>query len=130
MGVVTLTDKNFELYAIKAYSNPQCTTVDEFYDDIKRIKYIKRLLNRYEQTGEMKERLLLNHIVVLYNVFGINAATRILFFKLEESFWPTLKTFLVYLEFMPDRIENIQGREIISSDIAINVDVVNRLRKI
>ena len=125
-----LTDKNFELYAIKAYSNPQCTTIEEFYDDMKRIKYIKRLLNRYEQTGEMKERLLLNHIVVLYNVFGVNAATRILFFKLKESFWPILKTFLVYLEYMPDRIKNIEGREIISSDIAINVDVVNRLRKI
>ena len=125
-----LTDKNIDMYLMKAYDNPHCLDIEEFYDDMKRVKYIKRLFNRYENTGDLKERLILNHIIVLYNVFGVGPATRILFFKIEKDFWPILKTFLVFLNYMPDRVLGIRGDDIISSDIGINFDVANHLREI
>ena len=81
-----LDDSNFMLYAAANYDNPQCYDTDEFYDDLKRFKYLKRLLNRYKETGELKERLILNHLTVIYNVFGSTPATRLLFFKLFNSF--------------------------------------------
>ncbi len=92
-----LNEKNFLLYAMQHYENPQCVEVEEFNDDLKKIKYIKRLFNQYAIEGVLKERLLLNHIIVFYNVFSVEAATRILFYKLEENIWPMLKTFLFYL---------------------------------
>ena len=125
-----LTDKNIDMYAMKVYENPQCLDIEEYYDDIKRIKYIKRLFNRYENTGDLKERLILNHVIVLYNVFGGEPANRILFFKIEKNFWPILKTFLTFLIYMPDRILGIKGNDILSSDIPINFDVANHLREI
>jgi hypothetical protein len=125
-----LTDKNIDMYAMKVYENPQCLDIEEYYDDIKRIKYIKRLFNRYENTGDLKERLILNHVIVLYNVFGVEPANRILFFKIEKNFWPILKTFLTFLNYMPDRILGIKGNDILSSDIQINFDVANHLREI
>ena len=125
-----LTDKNIDLYIMKVYENPQCVSLEEFHDDMKRIKYIKRLFNRYENTGDLKERLILNHIIVLYNVFGVESATRILFFKIEEKFWSTLKTFLVFLQYMPEKVKGIRGKEIEDSDIELNFDVVNSLREI
>ena len=76
----TLDDSNFLLYAASNYDNPQCYDTDEFYDDLKRFKYLKRLFNRYKETGELKERLILNHLIVIYNVFGPMPATRLLFF--------------------------------------------------
>ena len=125
-----LTDNNIEMYMMKMHDNPQCIDMEEYNRDIKRIKYIKRLLNRYDTTGELKERLILNHIIVLYNVFG-PAATRILYFKIDESSWSVLKTFLVFLGYQPpDRIEGIDGRTIRDTDISINFDVANRLREI
>jgi|TARA_R100001369_G_scaffold2191_1_gene7504 hypothetical protein len=125
-----LNEKNFLLYAMKEYNNPQCTNVDEFNDDLKKIKYIKRLLNQYVSEGVLKERLLLNHIIVFYNVFPPAAATRILFFKIEESFWPMLKPFLFYLKLMPeDKVESIMGKEIITGDISMDQGVVDSLRK-
>ena len=125
-----LNDKNIDLYMMKAYENPHCVDMDEYYDDVKTFKYLKRLLNRYEKTGELKERLILNHLHLLYNVFGVTAATRILFFKIDEEFWSTLSTFLIYLNFMPDRVEGIRGETILASDISVNFDVANRLREI
>ena len=125
-----LTDKNIEMYMMKHYENPQCTDLEEYDDDIKRIKYIKRLFNRYENTGDLKERLILNHIIVLYNVFDISAATRILFFKIDPSLWSVLKTFLVFLGYMPEHVEGIDGEDILNSNIPVNFDVVNYLRKI
>ena len=125
-----LTDKKIDMYLMKPYDNPHCLDIEEFYDDMKRVKYIKRLFNRYENTGDLKERLILNHIIVLYNVFGVGPATRILFFKIEKDFWPILKTFLVFLNYMPDRVLGIRGDDIISSDIGINFDVANHLREI
>ena len=125
-----LNEKNFLLYAMKEYNNPQCTEVEEFNDDLKKIKYIKRLLNQYVSEGVLKERLLLNHIIVFYNVFPPAAATRILFFKIEEKFWPMLKPFLFYLKLMPeDKIESIMGREIRTNEIIMDQGVVDSLRK-
>jgi len=123
-----LNEKNFLLYAMKEYDNPQCVQVEEFYDDLKKVKYIKRLFNQYLNEGVLKERLLLNHIIVFYNVFPVRSATRILFLKIEEEFWPILKTFLVYLSYMPEIIDPINGRAIISDDIQLNQGVVDRLR--
>ena len=123
-----LNEKNFLLYAMKEYDNPQCVQVEEFYDDLKKVKYIKRLFNQYLNEGVLKERLLLNHIIVFYNVFPVRSATRILFLKIEEEFWPILKTFLVYLSYMPETIEPINGRAIASDDIQLDQGVVDRLR--
>jgi len=125
-----LNEKNFLLYAMKEYNNPQCTEVEEFNDDLKKIKYIKRLLNQYVSEGVLKERLLLNHIIIFYNVFPPAAATRILFFKIEEKFWPMLKPFLFYLKLMPeDRIESVMGKEIKTNEILMDQGVIDSLRK-
>ena len=125
-----LNEKNFLLYAMKEYNNPQCTDVEEFNDDLKKIKYIKRLLNQYVSEGVLKERLLLNHIIIFYNVFPPAAATRILFFKIEERFWPILKPFLFYLKLMPeDKIESIMGKEIKTNEILMDQGVIDSLRK-
>ena len=124
-----LNEKNFLLYAMKEYDNPQCVQVEEFYDDLKKVKYIKRLFNQYLNEGVLKERLLLNHIIVFYNVFPVRSATRILFLKIEEEFWPILKTFLVYLSYMSEIIDSINGRTILSDDIQLDQGVVDRLRE-
>ena len=125
-----LNDKNFLLFAMQNYDNPQCTEIEEFNDDLKKIKYIKRLLNQYVSEGVLKERLILNHIIVFYNVFPPAAATRILFFKIEEKFWPMLKPFLFYLQLMPEnKIESINGKDILVNDISMDQGVVNSLRK-
>ena len=125
-----LNEKNFLLYAMKEYNNPQCTEVVEFNDDLKKIKYIKRLLNQYVSEGVLKERLLLNHIIIFYNVFPPAAATRILFFKIEERFWPILKPFLFYLKLMPeDRIEFVMRNEIKTNEILMDQCVIDSLRK-
>lgn len=126
-----LDDANFMLYAAKHYDNPQCYDTIEFYDDLKRFKYLKRLFNRFEETGELKERLILNHLTVLYNVFGPVPATRMLFLKLE-GYYHLLKPFLVFLSYMPDEIINIglPNHSIKNSDITMNQDIVEVLRKL
>ena len=125
-----LNENNFLLFAMQNYDNPQCTEIEEFNDDLKKIKYIKRLLNQYVSEGVLKERLILNHIIVFYNVFPPAAATRILFFKIEEKFWPILKPFLFYLNLMPeDKIESVMGREIRTNEILMDQGVVDSLRK-
>ena len=129
MNFEDLNEKNFLLYAMQHYENPQCVEVEEFNDDLKKIKYIKRLFNQYAIEGVLKERLLLNHIIVFYNVFSVEAATRILFYKLEENIWPMLKTFLFYLNFLPDKIESINGRTILTTEIPMDQGIVDSLRK-
>ena len=126
-----LAHDNFLLYAAKNYNNPQCSDTEEFYDDLNRFKYLKRLFNRFEADGDLKERLILNHIIILYNVFGHPATTRMLFFKLEGQ-WHLLKPFLVLLGYMPEQIESIgiENKTILSSDIPMNWHIVNVLRKI
>ena len=125
-----LTDANFMMYALECYENPHCLDIDEFHDDLKRTKYIKRLLNRYNTSGELKERLVLNHMMVLYNMFGVEAATRILFFKIDEKFWPQLKSFLIYLNFMPDTVYGIRDKHIVSDNIQIDSEILKCLRNI
>jgi 5'(3')-deoxyribonucleotidase len=124
-----LTNENFLMYAIKHYDNPSCSGLKEFDDDLKRLRYIKRLLGRYKATGDIKERLVINHLVVLYNVFGVDATTNMLFFKIQERFWPELKTFLVFLNYMPEQL-NLKGQLVKSADIALDQNIVELLRKI
>ena len=123
-----LTDANFLMFAMKEYTNQQCTNIDEFYDDLKKIKYIKRLINRFLESGKLKEILILNHLIVFYNVFDNKAATRLLFFKIEDKYWSVLKTFLIYLSMMPETVKGIRGEDIISSDIQLNQEVIDKLR--
>ena len=123
-----LTDANFLMFAMKEYNNQQCTNIEEFYDDLKKIKYIKRLINRFLENGKLKEILILNHLIVFYNVFDNKAATRLLFFKIEEKYWSVLKTFLIYLSMMPETVKGIRGKDIISSDIQLNQEVIDKLR--
>ena len=125
-----LNDDNFLMFAMKEYNDIQCTDIEEFYDDLKKIKYIKRLFNIYKNTGQLKERLILNHLIVFYNVFPIQAGTRILFYKIEKSFWPMLKTFLIFLDRMPETIDSISGKTIRTSDIQLDEGIVTRLRSI
>ncbi len=101
--VTTLTDDNYTFFAIRAYCNSQCKNLDEFHEDLNRTKYLKRLFRRYQATGQLRERLILNHIIIFYNVFGVEPATRLLFFKIEEELHPLLKTFLVYLNYCPEQ---------------------------
>lgn len=124
-----LTNENFLMYAIKHYDNPSCSGLKEFEDDLKRLRYIKRLLGRYRQTGEIKERLIINHLVVLYNVFGVEAASNILFFKISEKFWPQLKPFLIFLNYMPNFVR-FKNKTINTNQIALDADIVEILRKI
>ena len=93
------------MFAIQNYNNPQSVTYSDFEEDIKKFKYIKRLLRRHENTGELRKHLILNHIILLYNVFG-DAATPLLFFKLEKNYWPVLKAFLLFLDRLPLSLNN------------------------
>ncbi len=95
------------MYAMKMYSNPQCENMEEFHEDLNRIKYIKRLLGRYESKGLLRERLVLNHLIILYNVFGAEGCSRILFFKIGKEFHPHLKSFLLYLNHLPYTIPEV-----------------------
>ena len=98
----TLTPENINMFAMKHYDNPACVDEQEFLDDMKRFKYLKRLFRKYETSKDLKARLIINHIIILTNVFGVDAATTLLFFKIEKNHWTILKTFLVYLHFMPE----------------------------
>lgn len=125
-----LDESNFLLYAAKHYDNPQCFDTIEFYDDLKRFKYLKRLFGKYEESGELRERLILNHLIILYNVFG-NEATRMLFYKLD-GYYSYLKPFIVLLGYMPEKITGIgiENKTIYSSDIAMDSTIVKTLRNI
>ena len=114
-----LNDDNFILYAMKAYENPQCSGIDEFHEDLNRIKYIKRLLRKYKRDGVIRERLILNHIIIFCNVFGVQEGLRILFFRLENDLWSELKTFLIMLNYIPDRMDGDEDFDSISIDEVI-----------
>ena len=96
-----LNENNYILFAIKHYENPHAVTQDDFHEDLKRFKWIKRLLKRYKSTGILKSHLLINHFIILYNVFG-EAATPLLFFKIDRDLWPVIKSFVVYLGRLPE----------------------------
>ena len=116
-----LTEDNLFLYAAKHYYNPQFSDIEEFYEDLKRFKYIKRLVNRYLETDELADRLILNHLIVVFNVFGIEAGLNILELKLDEKHWPVIKPFLLFLKF-------IKSNQYVG--IEMDQKVVKELRKI
>jgi hypothetical protein len=124
-----LNDNNFMLYAAKVYDKPNAV-MSEFEEDINRILYIKRLLTKYDTSGVLKERLILNHLVILYNVFGVEAATRILFFKLDEEDYKILKPFLMFLNFLPKIVYGIKGKNIITNDIKLDTGAIECLRNL
>lgn len=124
-----LNDDNFLIFAMKCYDSPKCI-MSEFEEDLKRIKYIKRLIKRYRTTGELKERLILNHLIILSNVFGTKNAVRMLFYKIDKEDYNILKTFLIFLDYMPSVISGINGTNINSSDISVDLFVGKRLRAI
>ena len=112
-----ITSDNVVMFAIKHYDNPQCEGEKEFYDDMKRFKYIKRLLRKHKDTGILKERLLLNHIIILNNLFGAEACVTLLLFKIQREYWETLKSFLLYLNI----IEENELKDINHSDNVLKV---------
>ena len=122
-----LTESTFLLYAMKHYDNPQCTEMSEFEEDVKRFQYLRKLFSRYRLDNELKERLILNHLIVIYNVFGMQA-TNMLFMRLHE-YHEYLKPFVEYLNFMPELLvydDNALSRHSISSDVFVE----NRLKEI
>jgi hypothetical protein len=124
-----LNDDNFTMYAMRAYQSSNCI-MSEFEDDIKHIKYVKRLLRKYKHTKVLKERLILNHLIILYNMFGTEATTRMLFVKIHPEDYVTLKTFLLFLNYMPDVVHGIFGNNILSADIPVDLHIVKVLRSI
>jgi len=124
-----LNEDNFLIYAIKCYIAPNYI-MSEFEGDLKRTKYLKRLFRRYKVTKSIKERLILNHIILLNNVFGPEATSRILFYKIDERDYDILKTFLIYLNIMPETVFNINGKNIYSTDIPVDLQAAEILRKI
>lgn len=124
-----LNESNVLLYAAKSYDKPNCID-SEFDEDYKRIRYIKRLLHRYRISGEIKERLILNHLVITQNVFGIEASTRMLFLRIDPKDYSALKTFLIYTSAMPNVIKGIRGEDIYSSEIPLDNKIVHILRNL
>ncbi len=118
-----LNEDNFLIFAIKNYENPQSVTKEDFDKDLNHFKYIKRLLKRYKKTGELKEHLLINHFIILFNIFG-EATTPMLFYKIEFTMWPQIKTFLLFLNRLPDYPKTS------IHDIEIDLVCMNQLQKI
>jgi hypothetical protein len=123
-----LNHDNIMIYAVKAYDRPNCV-MSEFKDDMKRFNYLKRLFKRYRLVGEIKERLIINHLIVLCNVFGPIVATRLLFYKMVPEDYSALKTYLAFLNLMPNRVTGIRGVNLMSIDIPIDSRVEFILRE-
>ena len=128
MDFTVLTEQNFTMYAVKHYDNPHCEGEDEFNQDMCRFVSLKRLLLKYVRNGDLKERLIINHLIVLYNLFGQEAATRMLFYKLPNDTYPALKTFLVFLKRLPEdhRLQGVPEHR----DIPIDINVTRLLREV
>ena len=122
-----LNNDNIMMYAVKAYDKPNCI-MSEFKEDMKRFNYLKRLFKRYRKYNELREQLVLNHLVVIYNVFGPEVASRILFFKMAKDYYSALKTYLIFLSCMPERVIGIKGHDIISSEIPVDMTIAEVLR--
>lgn len=121
-----LSEENFLGFAMKHYENPQCITLAEFEEDLKRLTYLKRLLTKYHNLGVLHERKILNHLIILFNVFD-NAAINMLFFRMEKNLWSALVTFLTYLERMP---EWVTEHSIQASEITLDQNIIDILRKV
>ncbi len=125
-----LNDGNFLIYAAKHYDRPHILQ-SEFEDDLKRIKYVKRLLRKYRQTGEFKERLVLNHVIVLANVFGVEASVYMLFFKVDPEDYPLLKTLLIFLNYLPKNLRVTFNKYYVrQEEIPVDLHIADRLRQI
>lgn len=131
MSLEPLSDKNWKLYAAKNYQNPQCSGIEEFEEDLRRFKYIKKAITKYKTTGELTERLILNHLIVLYNVFGPTVLCRLLFFRMTD-YLPYVKPFLLLLSILPETVHGIgkDGKDWKTDDIAMDPGVVEALRSI
>lgn len=126
MNFDTLDEHNVMMYALKHYDSVQCNNMSEFMNDFKMIPmYLKRLFNKYKEGGEIKERLILNHLVIFYNMFGPEAGTRLLFYKIDKTHWPILKTFLIYLKRCPDIVN---GHNL--TEVTVDNHIANILRGI
>lgn len=124
-----LNDSNFVMFAMKHYDNPACKGTSEFFDDLKRFRYLKRLFKK-NSNSEAKERLILNHIVVIFNLFGKEAALKMLFFKIEKKFWSQLKTFLYYLNYMPIGPIELNSEIIEGYEIPLDQNILDRLGRL
>jgi hypothetical protein len=124
-----LTSDNIMLYCMKAYDKPNML-MSEFKDDMKRFNYLKRLFQRYRKYDELREQLVINHLVVLNNVFGPEVATRLLFYKIPKEDYSALKTYLLFLSCMPEVIYGVKGQNILSSNIPVDMKIAETLRKI
>jgi hypothetical protein len=124
-----LTSENVLMFAVKAYDKPNMI-LSEFKEDMKLFNYLKRLFRRYRKIGELREQLVINHLIVLYNVFGPEVATRLLFYKMSKEDYSTLKTYLLFLSCMPEVVKGIKGHDIISSNIEVDMVIADSLRKI
>ena len=127
MSFENLTNDNIMIFAMKAYDKPNCI-MSEFKEDMKRFNYLKRLFKRYRKLNELREQLVLNHLVVLYNVFGPEVATRLLFFQMSKDDYSALKTYLLFLSCMPEKVKGIKGHDIISSEISVDMTIAEILR--
>ena len=117
-----ITVANWVMFAMRNYDNPQCEGEEEFYEDIKRFKYLKRLFKKYYETGNLKERLILNHMIILSNVFGVQAASTLLIFKLEQEYWPAMKSFMIFLNMLPENeLQEIQMDDYVWSTLKKNI---------
>lgn len=121
----SINEHTFLTIAMRFYDNPQCLSVKEFEEDLRKFFYLKKLFNRYTETGELKERLIINHLVVLHNLFGV-ATTELLFYKIEEKHWNILATFLEYLDRMPDQIPDFN---INKSDMTLDSFILDQCNK-
>ena len=129
MAFDNLNNENWMMYVIKAYEKPNYV-MSEFKEDLKRINYLKRLFKRHRKYGDIKERLVINHLTVLYNVFGPEVTSRILFFKMSKDDYSLLKTYLTFLNIMPRKIESVKGMDIYDSSIPIDMEVADKLRNL
>jgi hypothetical protein len=123
-----LTESNFQIFAMKHYTNPNCTDMLEFYDDLKRIGYLKRLFRKYKETGDLKDRLIINHLLVLYNTFEPRAMTRMLILKLDDHL-DCLKPFLIALNYWTTNVGKIDGEVVTDSDISLDQQIVQIIRQ-
>ena len=115
-----ITAKNFQSFALKHYDDPQCESLEDFQEDLRRFRYLKRLLHRYHNNGEMRERLMLNHLICLFNVFGYDPCMRMLEFKIkDDNYWSSIKTMLLYLEYIEEGWK---------TEIPIDLNLAERLR--
>jgi hypothetical protein len=129
MNMDLLTDDNFLLFCAKYYDNPHYDT-EEFFDDVKRIKYVKKLITRYVEKGDLKERLILNHIIILNNCFGPEILCKILYLKLKD-YMKYVKPFLIFLNLLTPKLYNIEKERLIYTDmIPMDTEIIARLRKV